>query len=104
MVNGCETMKNCNNKKTYLKIGIMFCFLLLTLTACTAGGRTHDDPAGFFAGVWHGWIAPFVLLFSIFDDSLTIYETYNIGFWYNLGFYMAIISGFGSLSLFRKSK
>lgn len=73
------------------------------LTGCTAGNRTYDDPAGFFLGVWHGWIAPIVLIISIFVEDLTIYEIHNVGFWYNLGFYMAIISGFGSLSLCRRS-
>lgn len=98
-------MKNFNliNHK---KLGIILlgCGVLLLLTACTAGSRTYDDPAGFFLGVWHGWIAPFVLIASIFIEDLMIYETHNIGFWYNLGFYMAIISGFGSLSLCRRSK
>jgi len=96
-------MMTNNNKRAYLKMAVVFCFLLLVLTACTAGGRTADDPAGFFLGIWHGWIAPFVLIVSIFNRDLMIYETYNIGFWYNLGFYMAIVGGVGSLSLFRKS-
>ena len=92
-----------NNKRDYLKVALVFCFFLFALTACTAGSRTAADPAGFFLGIWHGWIAPFVLIISIFNRDLMIYETHNIGFWYNLGFYIAIIGGFGSVSLFRKS-
>ena len=91
------------NHKKYLKLVLIFGFLLIVLTGCTAGSRTYNDPAGFFLGVWHGWIAPFVLIASIFIEDLAIYEIHNIGFWYNLGFYMAIISGFGSLSLCRRS-
>jgi hypothetical protein len=64
----------------------------------------REEPAGFLAGVWHGWIAPFALVWSIFDPKVTIYEVYNGGWWYNFGFYMAIISGFGGLSLSRKRK
>jgi hypothetical protein len=33
-----------------------------------------------------------------------MYEVHNSGFFYDLGFYMAIISGFGGLSLNRKRK
>ena len=31
-----------------------------------------------------------------------MFEVLNSGWWYDLGFYAAIISGFGSISLFRK--
>ena len=57
--------------------------------------------AGFFTGIWHGWIAPVSLVLSLFGDY-QIYEANNTGFFYNLGFYMAIISGFGGLALFRR--
>lgn len=56
---------------------------------------------GFFTGIWHGWIAPVSLVLSLFGDY-QIYEANNTGFFYNLGFYMAIISGFGGLALFRR--
>lgn len=58
---------------------------------------------GIFSGIWHGWIAPISLVLSIFTDA-RIYEVNNTGFFYDLGFYMAIISGFGSLALSRKKK
>jgi len=74
------------------------------LSGCVPGdGRnTPEEPAGFFWGIWHGWIAPISLILSLFNDSFSIYEVNNTGWWYDLGFYMAIISGFGSISLFRK--
>ena len=78
----------------------------LLLTACIPGDgkATPDKPAGFFWGVWHGWIAPISLIGGLFNKSLRVYETHNTGWWYDLGFYMAIISGFGGLSLARRSK
>jgi len=67
-----------------------------------SGHSTVDSPAGFFTGVWHGWIAPISLIWSIFDSSISIYETFNTGWWYDFGFYIAIIGGFGGASLVRK--
>ena len=85
---------------------LAFLVLLLTcsLAGCFPGGEryTPSTPAGFFTGIWHGWIAPLSLIVSIFDDSVRIYEVYNTGWWYDFGFYMAIIAGFGGLALTRK--
>ncbi|MDF2675155.1 MAG: hypothetical protein K0R09_3424, partial [Clostridiales bacterium] len=52
----------------------------------------------------HGWIAPISLVGSLFNNKLRIYETINIGWWYDFGFYIAIISGFGGISLSRRNK
>ena len=80
--------------------------LALWISACVPGDGTYgiDDPAGFFWGVWHGWIAPISLIWGFFNSGIRIYEVYNTGWWYDFGFYMAIISGFGGLSFFRRSK
>lgn len=78
---------------------------LVTMTGCFPGGGSYSpfEPAGFFSGVWHGWIAPISLIAGIFTD-VRIYESFNTGWWYDLGFYMAVISGFGGLALSRKKK
>jgi hypothetical protein len=80
--------------------------LSLALVSCFPGGgsSTHDDPAGFFTGVWHGWIAPVSLIVGIFNDAIRVYEPNNTGWWYDLGFYIAIIAGFGGISLTRGKK
>ena len=79
---------------------------IMSLTGCVPGdGKvTVDHPAGFFWGVWHGWIAPFSLIIGLFKDDIRIYEIYNSGWWYDLGFYIAIISGFGGVSLSRRKR
>jgi len=97
---------------SYLKLKpvkiALFCIVislsLLLLSGCVPGDgvKNADNPAGFFSGVWHGWIAPFSLIYSLFNRNIGIYEIYNTGFWYDLGYYMAIISGFGGLALSRK--
>nr|WP_321407152.1 hypothetical protein [uncultured Carboxylicivirga sp.] len=80
--------------------------ITLILTSCLPGGGNYspDSPAGFFTGIWHGWIAPFSLIMGLFNSSITIYESFNTGWWYDFGFYMAIIAGFGGLQLVRKKR
>ena len=81
-------------------------FVLLLLTGCIPGdGKyTVGRPAGVLSGIWHGWIAPLSLILSLFNRNLRIYEVVNTGWWYDLGFYLAVISGFGGLSLTRKKR
>lgn len=85
---------------------IVLVLLATVLAGCFPGGghAVPDDPAGFFLGIWHGWIAPISLIVGIFKDGVRVYEVHNTGWFYDFGFYMAIISGFGGLSLFRKEK
>lgn len=90
----------------YRNIFIVFVVLLLLsvfLTGCMPNITNYppEDPAGFFSGIWHGWIAPFSLFFSFFGDG-GIYAVNNTGFPYDFGFYIAIVSGFGGLSFSRK--
>jgi len=91
-------------KKKALLLGIIVMILLMVITGCVPGDGTHSSskPAGFFWGIWHGWIAPVSLILGLFNKSIRVYEAANSGWWYDFGFYMAVISGFGSLSLFRK--
>lgn len=88
------------------KITILIITILAVL--CLAGCFPHQDasltkePSGFFMGIWHGWITPISLIVSFFDSSVRIYEKNNTGWWYDFGYYMAVISGFGSLALSRR--
>ena len=76
----------------------------LLVASCVPGDGTcsPDDPAGFWSGIWHGWVAPISLIWSFFEPHIRVYEACNSGWWYDFGFYMAIISGFGGLSLIRR--
>jgi hypothetical protein len=78
--------------------------VVLLLASCMPGDgkNTADKPANFLTGIWHGWIAPISLIVGIFKGSIRLYEPNNSGWWYDFGFYMAIISGFGGLALSRK--
>jgi len=85
---------------------LAFLLVVLTLTflaGCTPGSGRYDasSPAGFLSGIWHGWIAPVSLVIGLFDNTTRIYEPNNTGWFYDLGYYIAIIGGFGGLSLTR---
>lgn len=76
--------------------------LVLTLAGCVAGPNelvdTPDDEgqvAGFWRGLWHGFIAPFTFLVSLFSDSVHVYEVHNSGGWYNFGFLLGLSIIFG---------
>jgi len=77
---------------------------LLLMSSCVPGDGTNDqeNPAGFFWAVWHGWIAPVSLIIGLFNPEIRVYETANIGWWYDFGFYIAILGGFGGFSLTRR--
>lgn len=45
-----------------------------------------SDPYGFFGGLWHGIIAPFSFVCSIFLDDVAMYAVNNSGGWYDFGF------------------
>lgn len=90
--------------KNIVKI-LIIVFISTLLFGCFAGTKDiGEKPAGLFLGIWHGWIAPFALILEIFNSDIRIYEPYNRGFLYDLGFYISIIAGFGGISLFRKKK
>ncbi len=80
--------------------------LVLLVTGCLPGHGHFSPmkPAGFFTGVWHGWIAPVSLIWSLFEPRVSIYEPLNTGWWYDFGFYISIIAGFGGINLVRKRK
>ena len=46
--------------------------------------------AGFWGGLWHGMIAPFTFFVSLWDNTVSIYETTNNGRWYEFGFMLGI--------------
>lgn len=83
----------------------LFCILLvliLLLTSCVAGPNVlrntpNDDSkvAGFWLGLWQGFICLFTFVISLFSDNVTIYEVHNNGGWYNFGFLIGVMMFFG---------
>lgn len=48
------------------------------------------EPAGFWLGLWHGIIAPFTFIISLFTDSVSVYAVNNTGGWYVFGFLLGV--------------
>ena len=66
----------------------------LLLTSCAAGPNpatdTGQDPAGFWLGLWQGFILPVTFVISLFTDEVTIYEVRNTGGWYDFGYVIGV--------------
>lgn len=76
--------------------------LLLLLSGCAAGPNemintdiTEGGIAGFWQGLWHGFIALFTFIISLFNDNVSIYEVHNNSGWYNCGFIFGAMMFFG---------
>ena len=76
-------------------------FLAFTLS-CTAGPNVLKDTvdadnsvAGFWRGLWHGFICWLTFIISLFSDTVTVYEVHNNGGWYNFGFLLGAATAFG---------
>ena len=73
--------------------------LLLAVTGCAAGPNpaldTGPDPAGFFLGLWQGFILPVTFVVSLFTDSVSIYEVQNSGGWYDFGYVLGLVAVLG---------
>jgi hypothetical protein len=76
--------------------------LVLSLSACAAGpnGMVNEPGlegtvAGFWLGMWHGFISFFTFIISLFNNSVHVYEVHNNGGWYNFGFILGIMMFYG---------
>jgi hypothetical protein len=91
-----EEIENMGNYRVaQMVILSAFIFLLcVSLTGCadtmTFTQASKAQPVGFWYGVWHGMIAPFGWIVSLFSDSTAIYAIYNNGGWYDFGFMLGI--------------
>lgn len=68
--------------------------LSILVAYCTAGPNSAAgqgaNVAGFWLGLWQGFIAPITFLVSLFNHSVGIYEVHNNGGWYNFGFLLGV--------------
>jgi hypothetical protein len=75
---------------------------VMVLAACTPGPNPQagtpgpdGDVAGFWLGLWHGFIALVSFVVSLFHDGVAVYEVHNRGALYDLGFVLGLMFFFG---------
>lgn len=81
-------------KKTIALIflALMALGLILSVTGCADVSHVQnclpplEHTYGFWGGVWHGMIAQFSFVGSLFSDEIAIYAINNNGAWYNFGY------------------
>jgi len=76
--------------------------VLVAMLGCAPGpnqltGSPDDEGAvaGFWKGLWHGFIVLFTFLISLFNENVRIYEVHNNGGWYNFGYLLGVMMFFG---------
>lgn len=71
-------------------------FLTVLLISSCADPQPNIGPCleghvyGFFGGLWHGIIAPFSFIGSLFGDNINVWAINNSGGWYTFGFILGI--------------
>jgi hypothetical protein len=88
--------------KPSLILVVIVLLLLGILAGCAPGpnqfkgtASEYRGVAGFWLGLWQGFIAPFVFVASLFKSNLNIYEIHNNGAWYNFGYLFGLACFFG---------
>jgi hypothetical protein len=101
-------------------IFVLFAVSLITLAACAPASKSKDaklelskadtqiqftlpgpnpnlnKPAkdevvdGLVTGLWHGFISPVTLIISFFNPEIQMYDVFNTGSLYNLGFLFGV--------------
>jgi hypothetical protein len=104
---------------------VLLSLLLVSLSACAAGQKMNLDKsnseikftapgpnpelnkpsenksvAGLGMGFWHGLISPVTLIMSFLNPVTQMYEVYNNGAMYNLGFLLGVALVFLLLGFF----
>ncbi len=75
---------------------LLLAAVLTALAGCAAGHPRYDvKPAGFWAGLWHGFILVVTFIVSLFNDTVHVYEPHNNGHLYDLGFVLGAMIFFG---------
>lgn len=79
---------------------VLMLVAVLLLTSCAPGpnpeAREGKGVAGFWLGLWHGFILLFTFIISLFNRNVGIYEVNNNGGWYNFGYLLGVMIFWGS--------
>jgi len=100
--------------KSSLALLVLILLILDILAGCAPGANQFKATAneggavaGFWLGLWQGFIAPLVFVASLFKHNLGIYEVHNNGAWYNFGYLFGLaclLGGGGNRTAGRKPR
>jgi hypothetical protein len=75
--------------KINIKNFTLLLLVIMAVSSCAPSGYESEE-AGFFSGLWHGFILVFSIIGKIFGSDIGIYAENNTGFTYWLGFILGI--------------
>lgn len=82
-------------KHIYLLVMLVAVVVLVSGCAAGTGRFSANQPAGFWAGLWHGAISVVTLIVHVFNESVRVYDVNNTGGWYDFGFLLGMICIWG---------
>ena len=75
---------------------------VMMLAGCAPGPNrmvgtadAEGEVAGFWLGLWNGFISPVTFIVSLFSANVKMYDVHNSGNWYDLGFILGVMIIFG---------
>jgi hypothetical protein len=71
-------------------IGSSLLLIVFLLTSCAPAGMTSQE-YGFFYGIVHGFISPFILIAKLLGAHIGLYAEHNSGTFYWLGYILGIV-------------
>jgi hypothetical protein len=93
----------------FVLIGVVFVAVGIYIVIYHVGMPTRDidlsgAPANFWLGLWQGLIVFLSFIASWFDNNIVLYQVHNNGFWYNLGYIIALSVSVGGLTRVFRTK
>jgi hypothetical protein len=87
----------------FVLLGLAVAAAAIYIIAFHVGMPTRDidtsgAPANFWWGLWHGLIIYLSFIASWFDNNIVLYQVHNNGFWYNLGYLIALSVSVGGIA------
>ncbi|MGZ4508720.1 MAG: hypothetical protein ACXVX0_15860 [Blastococcus sp.] len=84
--------------RSHGRLAALLVLVALLAVGCAAGPNPPapgTEEAGFWLGLWQGFITPVTFVISLFTDNVNIYEVHNNGNWYDFGYVIGLSVAFG---------
>ncbi|MGZ7113764.1 MAG: hypothetical protein ACXVI0_01760 [Halobacteriota archaeon] len=91
----------------FVLVGLALLVAAIYIIVYHVGMPTRDlsgAPANFWWGLWQGLIIVLSFIASWFDNNIVLYQVNNNGFWYNLGYLIALSVSVGGIARGSRTK